>query len=115
MVPDDSLTIRERAVAAWPTAWHGQNLRDILITMGYDVDRPWKQLPKKEREWILFTEDQPSVPVYPGYTHEEVQRAIKRKEAPSYMGTFTSARRHIMHTFANTQSPLMKKGRSNIC
>lgn len=30
MVPDDSLTIRERAIAAWPPAWHGQNLRDIL-------------------------------------------------------------------------------------
>ena len=25
------------------------------------------------------------------------------------MGTFTSARRHILHSFANTQSPLMKK------
>ena len=34
MVPDDSLTIRERAVAAWPTAWQGQNLRDILVTLG---------------------------------------------------------------------------------
>jgi len=40
MVPDDSLTIRERAVAAWPTAWQGQNQRDILKTLGYDVDRP---------------------------------------------------------------------------
>jgi len=40
MVPDDSLTIRERAVAAWPPAWHGQNLRDILVTLGYDVDTP---------------------------------------------------------------------------
>src|SRR6201998_2683668 len=29
MVPDSSLTIRQRAVAAWPTAWQGQNLRDI--------------------------------------------------------------------------------------
>ena len=43
MVPDDSLTIRERAVAAWPTAWQGQNLRDILMTLGYDVDRPWRE------------------------------------------------------------------------
>src|SRR4051812_27831818 len=34
MVPDDSLTIRERAIAAWPPAWHGQNLRDILVTLG---------------------------------------------------------------------------------
>ena len=38
MVPDDSLTIRERAIAAWPTACQGQNLRYILVTMGYDVD-----------------------------------------------------------------------------
>ena len=35
MVPDDTLTIRERAIAAWPPAWHGQNLRDIVITLGY--------------------------------------------------------------------------------
>ncbi|HXB92193.1 MAG TPA: excinuclease ABC subunit UvrA [Puia sp.] len=109
MVPDNTLTIRERAVAAWPTAWHGQNLRDILITLGYDVDRPWKDLPKKERDWILFTDEQPVVPVYAGFTHEEVKRAIRRKEEPSYMGTFTSARRHVLHSFANTQSPMMKK------
>jgi excinuclease ABC subunit A len=37
MVPDDSLSIRERAIAAWPPAWHGQNLRDILVTLGFDV------------------------------------------------------------------------------
>jgi excinuclease ABC subunit A len=109
MVHDDSLTIRERAVTAWPTAWHGQNLRDILVTLGYDVDRPWRELPKKERDWILFTEEQPTVPVYAGYTPEETRRALKHKEEPSYMGTFSSARRHILHSFANTQSPLMKK------
>ena len=34
MVPDDSLSIRERAIAAWPPAWHGQNLRDICVTLG---------------------------------------------------------------------------------
>ncbi len=109
MVPDDSLTIRERAVAAWPPAWHGQNLRDILITLGYDVDRPWRDLPKKDRDWILFTEEQPTVPVYAGYDRAEVRRALRRKEEPSYQGTFTSARRHVLHTFANTQSPLMKR------
>jgi len=109
MVPDDSLTIRERAVAAWPTAWHGQNLRDILVTLGYDVDRPWRELPKKDRDWILFTDEQPTVPVYAGYSPEETRRALKRKEEPSYQGTFSSAQRHVLHTFANTQSPLMKK------
>jgi excinuclease ABC subunit A len=109
MVPDDSLTIRERAVAAWPTAWQGQNLRDILVTLGYDVDRRWRDLPKKDRDWILFTEEQPTVPVYAGYEPAEVRRALKRKEEPSYMGTFTSARRHVLHTFANTQSAMMKR------
>ncbi|HEY0140829.1 MAG TPA: excinuclease ABC subunit UvrA [Thermoanaerobaculia bacterium] len=109
MVPDPSLTIRERAVAAWPPAWHGQNLRDILVTLGYDVDRPWKDLPKKERDWILFTDDTPTVPVYAGFTPAETQRALRKKEEPSYMGTFSSARRYVMHTFANTQSALMKK------
>jgi excinuclease ABC subunit A len=109
MVPDDSLTIRERAIAAWPSAWQGQNLRDILTTLGYDVDMPWKDMPKKDRDWILFTDEQPTVPVYAGFSREEVKRAIKRKEDPSYMGTFTGARRYVMHTFANTQSALMKK------
>ncbi|WP_242917769.1 excinuclease ABC subunit UvrA [Pontibacter liquoris] len=109
MVPDDSLTIRERAIAAWPMAWGGQNQRDILVTLGYDVDRPWRELPKKDRDWILFTDEQPVVPVYPGYTPEQTQRALKRKEEPNYMGTFSSARRHVFHTFANTNSPQMKK------
>jgi excinuclease ABC subunit A len=109
MVPDDSLTIRERAIAAWPTAWGGQNLRDILITLGYDVDVPWRELPKKDRKWILFTEEQPQVPVYPGYTPAETRRALKRKEEPAYMGTFSSARRHVLHSFATTHSAMMKK------
>src|ERR1700728_3466771 len=109
MVPDDSLTIRERAIAAWPTAWGGQNQRDILVSLGYDVDRPWRELPKKTRDWILFTEDQPVVPVYAGLSPEETRRALKRQEEPSYRGTFTSAKRHVLHTFATTQSPLMKR------
>jgi excinuclease ABC subunit A len=109
MVPDPSKTIRERAIAAWPTAWHGQNLRDILTTLGYDVDTPWRALPKRDREWILFTDEQPTVPVYAGYTPAEVRRALKKKEEPSYMGTFTSARRHVLHSFATSDSPRMKE------
>ena len=109
LVPDDKLTIRERAVAAWPSAWQGQNLRDILVTLGYDVDRPWRELPKKDRNWILFTDEQPTVPVYAGYTPAEVRRALKRKEEPSYQGTFTGARKYVLQTFATTQSAMMKR------
>jgi len=109
MVPDDSLTIRERAVAAWPPAWHGQNLRDILVTLGHDVDTPWRELPKETRDWILFTDEQPTVPVYAGLSPQQTRLALQRKLEPSYQGTFTSARKYVLQTFAGTQSALMKK------
>ena len=40
LVPDTSLSIRDGAIAAWPGAWQGKNLRDILTDLGYDVDTP---------------------------------------------------------------------------
>ena len=85
------------------------NLRDILVTLGYDVDKPWRALPKKDRDWILFTDEQPTVPVYAGYTAAETRRALKRKEEPSYQGTFTGARKYVLQTFATTQSAMMKR------
>ncbi|WP_308721437.1 excinuclease ABC subunit UvrA [Komagataeibacter xylinus] len=109
LVPDDSLSIRERAVAAWPTAWQGQNLRDILITKGVDVDCPWRDLPEKTRNWILYTEETPTYPVYPGLDHAAVQRALRDKVPPAYNGTFTGARRYVLHTFATSQSANMRR------
>ena len=49
------------------------------------------------------------MPVYAGFTPAETRTALKRKMEPSYMGTFTGARRYVLHTFANTQSALMRK------
>lgn len=109
MVPDPSLTIRERAVAAWPMAWQGQNLRDILVTLGYDVDIPWRDLPKAQRDWILFTEETPTVPVYAGLTPTQTRAALKRQLEPSYQGTFSGARRYLLHTFMHSQSAQMRK------
>jgi excinuclease ABC subunit A len=109
MVPDPSLTIRERAVAAWPQAWGGQNQRDILVSLGIDVDVPWRDLPPETREWILFSEEQPVVPVYPGLSPQETRKAVGRGAEPGYMGTFSSARRHVLQTFASTESASMRR------
>lgn len=109
MVPDDSLSIRGGAIAAWPRAWYGQNLRDILVTLGYDVDTPWKDLPLKDRDWILYTEETPTVPVYAGFTPKETKAALRNKTQPSYQGTFCGVRRYVLRTFAGTQSAAMKK------
>ncbi|MEU6386044.1 excinuclease ABC subunit UvrA [Streptomyces bauhiniae] len=109
MVPDPSLTIRERAIASWPTAWHGHQLRDVLVALGYDVDVPWKELPKKDRDWILYTDETPSLPVHSRLTLAEAREAIEAGDEPSYQGAFVGARRYVLDTFANTKSASMKR------
>ncbi|AUQ60923.1 excinuclease ABC subunit UvrA [Phaeobacter inhibens] len=109
LVPDDTKTIRERAIAAWPPAWGGQNLRDILVSLGHDIDTPWKDLPKESRDWILFTDETPVEPVYAGFNPDETRIARARNLTPSYMGTFSSAQRYVLHSFATTQSHRTKK------
>lgn len=109
MVPDPSQTIRERAIASWPPAWHGQNLRDILVSLGYDVDTPWRDLPRDVRDWILFTDETPTTAVYPGLTPDQTRAAIRRGMEPGYQGTFTGARRYLLDTLANTKSASMKR------
>lgn len=109
MVPDPTKTIRERAIASWPTAWHGHQLRDVLVALGYDVDVPWKALPKKDRDWILYTEETPHVPVYSRMTLAEAQAAKKAGAEPSYSGTYVGAKRYVLDTFANTKSASMKR------
>jgi len=109
MVPDDTLSIRAGAIASWPRAWQGQNQRDILVSLGYDVDTAWKNLPKKQRDWILFTEETPTAPVYSGLSPEETAIAVAKKRQPDYMGTFIGARAYVLKTFSSSQSELMKK------
>ncbi|MBS1955227.1 MAG: excinuclease ABC subunit UvrA [Cyanobacteria bacterium SZAS-4] len=101
LVPDDSLSIKEGAVAAWPGAWQGKNYRDILAVLGYDVNKPWKKLSAKDREWILFTKEKPVVTVH-------AEREAHRIQRP-YQGTYMSAAVYVMHTFATTDSATLRK------
>ncbi|MER6997873.1 excinuclease ABC subunit UvrA [Streptomyces sp. NPDC000410] len=100
LVPDPALSIREGAIAAWPGAWQGKNLRDVLDTLGYDVDRPWRELERKDRDWILFTDEQPVVTVHPVREAGRIQRP--------YQGTYMSARRYVLHTFSDSKSPTLR-------
>ncbi len=98
MVPDTSLTIREGAIAAWPGAWQGANLRSIVAGLGIDLDTPWKKLRKKDRDWLLFTDEQPSVLIKP-----EAGRIDH-----GYHGKFWSARAHVHHVLATSKSQMMR-------
>ncbi|MEH6735285.1 MAG: excinuclease ABC subunit UvrA [Shewanella sp.] len=93
LVLDPSLSIREGAVTAWPGAWQGKNLRDILTALGHDVDIPWEQLSRADRDWILFTEEQPVVDIMP-----------ERERPRPYKGKFWSAQSYVMHTLADSKS-----------
>ena len=100
LVPDPALSVRDGAIAAWPGAWQGKNLRDILDALGYDVDRPWRELPAEQRQWILFTEEQPVVTVHPVRDAERIQRP--------YQGTYMSAHRYVMKTFSDSKSATLR-------
>lgn len=99
LVPDPSLSIREGAIAAWPGAWQGANLRSIVAGMGIDIDVPWRTLKKKDREWLLFTDEHPKVWIEP----EE------GRVDHSYEGKFWSARSHVMHVLTDSNSERMRE------
>ncbi|WP_030692146.1 excinuclease ABC subunit UvrA [Streptomyces globisporus] len=100
LVPDPGLSIRQGAIVAWPGAWQGKNLRDVLDVLGHDVDRPWRELDAKDREWILFTDEQPVVTVHPVREADRIQRP--------YQGTYMSARRYVLRTFSDSKSPSLR-------
>jgi excinuclease ABC subunit A len=101
LVPDPSLSIRDKAVAAWPGAWQGKNQRDILAVLGHDIDAPWSSLDQQLRDWILFTDEQPVVTVDP-------VREVGRTQRP-YQGQFMSARRYVMKALTMSHSAQQRR------
>ena len=100
MVPDPSLSIADGAIASWPGAWNGKNLRDICRELGIDIDLPWRELPEQTRQWVLFTDEHPVVTVHPVRGAHQVQL--------EYQGTFSSAASLLMRTLAETGSASMR-------
>jgi excinuclease ABC subunit A len=98
-VHDATLSIRDGAIAAWPGAWQGKNLRDVTAKLGYDIDAPWNTLPRKDRDWLLFTDEQPVVEVMPQ----------RDRVAKPYKGKFWSAKAYVMHTLADSGSEMARK------
>jgi len=109
MVPDESLSIRDRALDAWPRAWHGKQLIDSLISLGYDIDIPWRDLPEEQRQWVLYTEESPQVPVFTDRGPAQVRKAVAAGIEPSYMSTFVGVRQYVLNTFAHSKSAKMRE------
>jgi excinuclease ABC subunit A len=108
MVPDDSLSIRDRAVAAWPPAWHGQNLRDILVTLGYDVDRRGASCRRRTASGSSSPTSSGRAGVPGLHAGGDAARA-QAEGAAGVHGPFTSAKRYVLHAFATTESAMIRK------
>lgn len=85
-VPDPDLSIWEGAVDAWPGGWVGLSFRRICGVLGIDITAPWHTLPQETRDWILTTEETPTVTVHP------------ELGSRPYEGKFRSARRYLLDT-----------------
>lgn len=100
LVPDPSLSIRDGAVAAWPGAWLGKNYRELLRMMGYDIDRSWRDLPQQDRDWILWSDDEPVLTVV---------RPPEERPMRDYKGAWQSVEKYVFRTYSRTDSEQQRK------
>ena len=71
--------------------------------MGYDVDRPWRDLPEKDRSWILFTVRRHGA----GLCRADARTDPHRPQPPDgaqLSGHLHRRARYMLDTFANTKS-----------
>jgi excinuclease ABC subunit A len=60
IIPDASKSIREGAIAPWATAmvrgdgWTYRIIEGMARATGVDLDKPWKKLPQKQRQQVLY-------------------------------------------------------------
>jgi excinuclease ABC subunit A len=100
MVPDPTLSIDEGAIGVWANrAWVGLNVRRMVTKLGMDIHAPWKTLPQADRDWLLFTDEEPRM----------LLQGNKQGEASAYHGHWSSAQKFLMRNLAKTQSPTQRE------
>ena len=95
LVPDPTLSINDGAIAVWANrGWQGVNFRRIASELGYDIDLPFQQFSREDRDWLLFSDEEPTV---------RVNVREGGNDRP-YNGTWYSARNYLMRNYAKTES-----------
>ncbi|MEJ7633891.1 excinuclease ABC subunit UvrA [Aeromicrobium sp.] len=100
LVPDPTLSIDDGAIGVWASrAWVGQNVRRMVTKLGIDVHAPWHTLAQADRDWILFTDEEPRM----------LLTGNKGGDQSQYHGHWSSAERYLMRNLSNTQSPAQRE------
>ncbi len=100
LVPDPNLSIDEGAIGVWANrAWVGQNARRMITKLGIDIHAPWHSLAQADRDWILFTDEEPRM----------LLMGNKGGEASQYHGHWSSAEKYLMRNLGRTQSAAQRE------
>ncbi len=109
VVPDPSLTIRQGALVPWRNyfqrdgansqSWGGRQLEAMETQWGLDYDIPWKKLPKKQRDIILFGSNGEEIMVK--WNSEKIQGNVRM----AWEGLLPT----MMRRYGQTQSEGQKK------
>ncbi|MBR5950482.1 MAG: excinuclease ABC subunit A, partial [Actinomycetaceae bacterium] len=94
LVPDDTLTIRKGAIAPWKADFYMRQLEGLGDQLGFDIDTPWRELPKAIRSAIIDGKDY------------EVQVRYRNKwgREKIYATGFEGVARYIMRKHEETES-----------
>ncbi|MGA8988102.1 MAG: excinuclease ABC subunit UvrA [Aeromicrobium sp.] len=100
LVPDPTLSIDDGAIGVWANkAWVGLNVRRMVTKLGIDIHAPWHTLPQADRDWLLFTDEEPRM----------LLQGNKQGEASAYHGHWSSAEKYLLRNLAKTQSTTQRE------
>ncbi len=100
LVPDPTLSIDDGAIGVWANkAWVGLNVRRMVTKLGIDIHAPWHTLPQEDRDWLLFTDEEPRM----------LLQGNKQGEASAYHGHWSSAEKYLLRNLAKTQSTTQRE------
>jgi excinuclease ABC subunit A len=103
VVPDESRSIEEGAVAAWGDAsgtWYGGTLRALAKHFDFSLQTPWKRLPARVRSLILY-----------GSEEESIRFEYHTRKGSSFVhrGTFEGVINNLERRFRETGSEQVRE------
>jgi excinuclease ABC subunit A len=102
VTPDPSLSLRQGAIAPWSRSqfFYPEMLEAVCEEFGVDVDQPWKDLPKRQREIILGGAGKRKVRF--GYSNQYGQRR-------HYEAVFEGVVANVQRRYDETESEYVKQ------
>ncbi|RMF70025.1 MAG: excinuclease ABC subunit UvrA [Calditrichaeota bacterium] len=99
VVPNAALSLRQGAIATWKDSyegWYANQMQAVAKHYGIDLDKPWKQLPDKQRGILLH-----------GSNGEEIRFVYQRenkKVHAEFTSTYEGVIPNLMRRYRQTES-----------